>query len=83
MPCCLRRPWLRRPKALTDVYAACDAAWAAVTPAWQTEMIDLFGNEQTKMAVMTFNTSHTYEHYGNIVTYLRLKGIVPPSSAGL
>jgi len=30
--------------------------------------------------VLSFNTSHNNEHYGNIVTYLRLKGIVPPSS---
>ena len=25
----------------------------------------------------------TMEHYGNIVTYLRLEGIVPPSSGGM
>jgi hypothetical protein len=26
------------------------------------------------------NTAHTDVHYGNMVTYLRLKGVVPPSS---
>ena len=26
------------------------------------------------------NVTHNWEHYGNIVTYLRLKGQVPPSS---
>ena len=26
------------------------------------------------------NATHNGEHYGNIVTYLRLNGIVPPSS---
>ncbi len=25
-------------------------------------------------------TAHEYEHYGNIVTYMWFKGIVPPSS---
>jgi hypothetical protein len=30
--------------------------------------------------VLTFNIAHSYEHYGNLVTYMRLKGIVPPSS---
>jgi hypothetical protein len=29
---------------------------------------------------VTFNNSHTNEHYGNLVTYMRLNGIVPPSS---
>jgi len=24
--------------------------------------------------------SHAFEHYGNVVTYMRLKGVVPPSS---
>jgi hypothetical protein len=30
---------------------------------------------------MGFNTAHDFEHYGNIVTYMRIKGLVPPSSA--
>ena len=30
--------------------------------------------------MLFFNSSHAWEHYGNVVTYLRLKGIVPPSS---
>ncbi len=70
-------------KALADTFAACDAVWNAVTPAWNTETVGLFGAQQTRMAVVTFNTAHTMEHYGNIVTYMRLKGLVPPSSGGL
>jgi len=27
-----------------------------------------------------FRSPNAYEHYGNIVTYMRLKGVVPPSS---
>jgi hypothetical protein len=30
--------------------------------------------------VLAFNSHHDWEHYGNIVTYMRLKGLVPPSS---
>jgi regulator of extracellular matrix RemA (YlzA/DUF370 family) len=30
---------------------------------------------------MFYNTQHINEHYGNIVTYMRLQGLVPPSSA--
>jgi uncharacterized damage-inducible protein DinB len=32
--------------------------------------------------VLQFNTAHDFEHYGNLVTYMRIKGIVPPSSEG-
>lgn len=67
-------------KALADAFAACDAVWAGVVPGWNTETVTFFGSPQTKMAVLTFNTSHSFEHYGNVVTYLRLKGLVPPSS---
>ena len=31
-------------------------------------------------AGLSFNTAHDAEHYGNVVTYLRAKGLVPPSS---
>jgi hypothetical protein len=34
----------------------------------------------TKLGAMDFNTAHTMEHYGNLVTYMRINGIVPPSS---
>jgi uncharacterized damage-inducible protein DinB len=67
-------------KALSDAFAACDKAWAGVSPSWNTEIVDLFGSKQSKMAVIAFNTSHLFEHYGNLVTYLRLKKLVPPSS---
>jgi hypothetical protein len=28
------------------------------------------------------NISHVAEHYGNLVTYFRMKGMVPPTSRG-
>ena len=33
-----------------------------------------------RMQPLMFNAGHNYEHYGNMVTYMRLKGLVPPSS---
>ena len=33
-----------------------------------------------RLSVLYFAVAHGYEHYGNLVTYMRLKGIVPPSS---
>jgi uncharacterized damage-inducible protein DinB len=40
----------------------------------------LFGQEQTRLYALGLNATHDGEHYGNIVTYLRLNGVVPPSS---
>jgi uncharacterized damage-inducible protein DinB len=40
----------------------------------------VFGDKQTRMFALALNATHDGEHYGNIVTYLRIKGMVPPSS---
>lgn len=42
----------------------------------------LFGQRMTRLAMLVLNVSHDFEHYGNMVTYLRIKGLVPPSSQG-
>jgi len=67
-------------KALNDALAFCDARLNAMTDAKGAEMVDFFGGKQPRIAVFAFNTAHDFEHYGNLVTYMRLKGIVPPSS---
>jgi hypothetical protein len=36
--------------------------------------------EMPKLGVLHINNIHSTEHYGNLVTYMRLKDIVPPSS---
>jgi uncharacterized damage-inducible protein DinB len=38
------------------------------------------GGESPRGAVLIFNVAHNNEHDGNVVTYLRLKGHVPPST---
>jgi uncharacterized damage-inducible protein DinB len=40
----------------------------------------LFGMDHTRFYALVLNASHDNEHYGNIVTYMRLRGMVPPSS---
>ena len=35
-----------------------------------------------RLTMLSFNVGHNYEHYGNIVTYMRLNKMVPPSSQG-
>lgn len=41
---------------------------------------EMYGGKGDVTWLVAFNLSHTAEHYGNIVTYLRLKGMTPPSS---
>ncbi len=66
--------------ALKDAFAYCDATYSKMTDASSAETATFFGRPVTKLGAMDFNIAHTFEHYGNLVTYMRLKGIVPPSS---
>ena len=66
--------------ALKEAFAYCDAAYANLTDAKAAETVKFFGMTVTRLGAMDFNTAHTMEHYGNLVTYMRLKNIVPPSS---
>jgi uncharacterized damage-inducible protein DinB len=67
-------------QALKDAVAHCNKAYDAMTDAKAVETAKFMGREMPKLTILTVNTAHTDEHYGNMVTYLRLKGIVPPSS---
>lgn len=69
-------------KALADSFAFCDKAWGAVTADNANEPIEIFGMKHTRASGLSFNSAHMWEHYGNLVTYMRLKGMVPPSSQG-
>lgn len=66
-------------QAVKDSFAYCDGAYA-MSDSQAAAATKLFGNDQTKLGVLAFNMAHDFEHYGNLVTYLRIKGIVPPSS---
>jgi uncharacterized damage-inducible protein DinB len=66
--------------ALKEAFAYCDATYDKLTDANAAELVSFFGQKITKLGAMDFNFAHNMEHYGNLVTYMRLKGIVPPSS---
>jgi uncharacterized damage-inducible protein DinB len=66
--------------ALEDGFVYCDKAYAGMTDASAAQMIDLFGARTPRLSVLTSNNMHNLEHYGNLVTYMRLKKIVPPTS---
>ena len=69
-------------KALAGSFAYCDTVWTKIEGAKGSEPVDVFGMKQTRASAMAFNAAHDWEHYGNLVTYMRLKGMVPPSSQG-
>jgi uncharacterized damage-inducible protein DinB len=75
-------------KALNDSLAYCDAVYAETTDenfnrAVQVQAGGGMAQSNTvRGAILMFNTTHNNEHYGNIVVYMRLKGHVPPSTAG-
>jgi uncharacterized damage-inducible protein DinB len=66
--------------ALKDAVAYCEKAYAGMTDAQGRQTVKLMNYDVAKLTVLSVNTAHTDEHYGNMVTYLRIKGIIPPSS---
>jgi uncharacterized damage-inducible protein DinB len=66
--------------AVKESFAFCDSAYE-VADAGLTEMVKSGQREVGAGYPLAFNVAHDFEHYGNIVTYMRLKGLVPPSSA--
>jgi uncharacterized damage-inducible protein DinB len=66
--------------ALNESRAFCESVFAKLTDAAAQENVTWFSGKTPKLMMLTFVTSHSWEHYGNLVTYMRLKGIVPPSS---
>jgi len=65
--------------ALKAAFVYCDVAYDALTDASGAEMLPS-GNHRTRFGMLNWNLWHTWEHYGNVVVYLRMKGLVPPSS---
>lgn len=68
--------------AVKDSVAYCDAAYKSLTDRSAAESITMpFGmGSRPRAAALIGNTGHVQEHYGNLVTYFRIKGMVPPSS---
>jgi uncharacterized damage-inducible protein DinB len=58
----------------------CDAVYKAQTDASLSEMVPAGQSQQPRGQMLVMNISHNNEHYGNLVTYMRLKGMVPPST---
>ena len=64
--------------AVKEAFAFCDPAYDMPSDAAMSEEVK-FGTRGVAAGYsLTFNVAHNFEHYGNIVTYMRLKGLVPP-----
>jgi uncharacterized damage-inducible protein DinB len=68
--------------ALHDSFTYCDAVYDKMTDAQATEIVNTGGSKSTRLRLLWMNIVHDESHYGNLVTYLRMKGIVPPSTEG-
>ena len=62
-------------------FDVCDAAYNSVTEANAMEVSGSGFFRGTKLGNMWRNVAHNNEMYGQMVIYLRLNGIVPPSTA--
>jgi len=66
--------------ALRASDALCDAAFAGLTDANATAPVKFWGATHPRVSALNMLAEHDGEHYGNLVTYMRLKGLVPPTS---
>lgn len=73
-------------KGLKDSLAYCDGVYNETTDANFNQAMKVAAPggsnvQASRGSVLVFNTAHNNEHYGNVIIYLRLKGLVPPSTA--
>jgi uncharacterized damage-inducible protein DinB len=65
---------------LRESFAMCDRAYAQLTEANAGDILPFMSAKRPRLGLLWFHISHAFEHYGNLVTYMRIKGIVPPTS---
>ena len=66
-------------EALKASNTNCERAYAQ-SDADAGKNVDVFGDQHTRLYALMMNATHDGEHYGNLITYLRMNGMVPPSS---
>jgi uncharacterized damage-inducible protein DinB len=66
--------------ALNGAFTYCQKAYEYLTDDKVGEVAKMGNNERNKFGLLAFNNAHTNEHYGNIATYMRIRGFIPPSS---
>ncbi len=66
--------------ALKASTAHCQKAYAMTDADAMKRTVKVFTGERSALWALLYSTAHDMEHYGNIVTYMRMLGMVPPSS---
>ena len=66
--------------ALKDAVTYCSSKYAAMTDEKGSQMTKMMNFNLARLTILSANFAHLYEHYGNMATYMRIKGIVPPTS---
>ena len=67
-------------KAAADSFAYAHKALATITAENAYTTIDGVDGLHTRSVVASFISAHGYDHYGQMVEYLRMNGVVPPGS---
>jgi hypothetical protein len=68
--------------ALKESFSMCDAAFDSMSDTTASQMIKMGRGERSKLGALIGTVSHSNEEYGYMAVYMRLKGVVPPSSEG-
>lgn len=55
-------------------------ALASVTEKNELDIVDSFFGKVPRLSIASFGGAHPFDHYGQMVEYLRMNGIVPPAS---
>jgi uncharacterized damage-inducible protein DinB len=66
--------------ALKVSFDECDSAFSSMTDASASQMLKAGNGERSKLGTLLYATLHDNEEYGYLAMYLRLKGLVPPST---
>jgi uncharacterized damage-inducible protein DinB len=67
-------------RALADSFALCDEVFAATTDGNAVQFVRQGGVEMPRASALYFLVAHNAEMYGVGTVYLRLNGLVPPST---
>lgn len=67
-------------QALKDAFAFAHKATDTITAENAFEVMDERDGTNTRVSITAFSLAHTNDHYGQMIEYLRMNGIVPPGS---
>ena len=69
-------------KFLNDSYAYCHKAYSSINESNATGQVQSpFGSSKvSRLGLAVLNVGHGFDHYGQVVEYLRMNGIIPPAS---